>query len=75
MRPRPVDHDIKTWVDAQTYLAVLAAAAADDRPVSSYLRALIRADLAHRALAMQATADRDEAGEARTAPARAGHGG
>lgn len=64
---RPMDHDIKIWVDAQTYLAVLAAAKDDDRSVSSYIRSLVRTDLARKASAIAAQSDRDAPGADRPA--------
>lgn len=68
---KPMDHDIKIWVDAQTYLAVIAAAKDDDRSVSSYIRNLIRADLASKASLIAAQTDRDAAGANRPVAYRA----
>lgn len=34
----PLDHDLRTWVDAQTYLALHHLAADDDRSLSEYVR-------------------------------------
>ena len=34
----PCDHDLRIWVDAQTYLALHHLAAADDRSLSEYCR-------------------------------------
>ncbi len=45
----PKDHEIKIWCTAATYLSVNAAAEAEDRSVSSYLRSLIHHDLERRA--------------------------
>lgn len=34
----PYDHDLRVWVDAQTYLALHHLAADDDRSLSEYCR-------------------------------------
>ncbi len=34
----PCDHDLRIWVDAQTYLALHHLAADDDRSLSEYVR-------------------------------------
>ena len=34
----PCDHDLRIWVDAQTYLALHHLAADDDRSLSEYCR-------------------------------------
>jgi hypothetical protein len=75
MRTVPLDHDIKIWVDAQTYLAILAAAKADDRSVSSYVRRLIAADLVRTASLMHQQHDSGEAVQGGDERASAGRGG
>ena len=37
----PCDHDLRIWVDAQTYLALHHQAEQDDRSLSEYVRHLI----------------------------------
>lgn len=44
MKP-PLDHDLRIWVDAPTYLALHHLAEADDRALSEYVRHLIRQHL------------------------------
>lgn len=41
----PLDHDLRIWVDATTFVALHHLAAADDRSLSEYLRHLINTHL------------------------------
>jgi hypothetical protein len=41
----PIDHDLRIWVDAPTYVALHHLAAADDRALSEYIRHLIAVHL------------------------------
>jgi hypothetical protein len=63
------DHDVRVWLTAEQYLGVVHAAESDDVPMSTYVRDLIRADLAIRASSIAdlhargaAGRDRDEEG-------------
>jgi len=75
MRPPLVDHDIKIWVDAQTYLALQASAKAEDRSVSYYVRRLIAADLAEKASALHHENASGEAAQDRDMRGAVGRGG
>lgn len=35
---QPFDHDLRVWVDAQTYVALHHLATGDDRSLSEYIR-------------------------------------
>lgn len=61
----PADHDLRTWVDAQTYLAVNAAADEDQRTVSDFIRVLLVRELQARASARAAQSDRSTLGASR----------
>lgn len=41
-----VDHDIRVWLDAETYIGLIRKAEADERSVSGYVKRLIRQELA-----------------------------
>lgn len=44
----PMDHEIRVWLTASTFLAAESAAEEDDRSMSGYVRRLIERDLEDR---------------------------
>ncbi len=38
---QPFDHDLRGWVDAQTYIALPHLASGDDRSLSEYIRHIL----------------------------------
>jgi predicted DNA-binding protein len=43
------DHDLRVWIPAELYTALKRLAREDDRPLSEYVRRLIRAHVAEHA--------------------------
>ena len=43
--PDALDHDIRIWLSAAQYAALIRRAHEDDRPVSAFVRRLIQRDL------------------------------
>lgn len=60
MRRAPVDHEIKTLVTSEEYLAIRHAAIEDDRSVGGWVRQLIRQALRDRARLVAEESSRDE---------------
>lgn len=66
----PLDHDLRIWVDATTYVALHHLAADDDRSLSEYIRHVLNMHL--KQVSFQARYDaRPEAGSTRDAERRA----
>jgi len=52
----PLDHDLRVWVDASTYVALHHLAVADDRSLSEYVRHLLTMHLRQVSVSVRAEA-------------------
>lgn len=66
---QPCDHDLRVWVDAQTYVALHHLAAMDDRSLSEYVRHLLVNHLRQVSVSVRYL-HRDEPGPARDGEGR-----